>query len=219
MAAAEARLSAFESGEFCRGLRKERDAFAAELEEARRSCAAEAQRCAALERELARLCQAREETAANLREAEAERAALEAVLQSGIAGGAECAAPDTPAIDLCGRRIAYVGGREATIRHFRDLIERANGRFAHHDGGVEGGAARLDRVLNQADVVLCPVDCVSHRACLRAKNFCKRTAKTFVPLRSASLSSLAAGLQCAAGQASAFMEGGEGPRLDENSGA
>jgi len=47
--------------------------------------------------------------------------------------------------------------------------------------------------------VLCPVDCVSHGACLRAKTFCKRTAKTFVPLRSASLSSLAAGLHRAVG--------------------
>ena len=68
------------------------------------------------------------------------------------------------------------------MRHFRALVESANGRFAHHDGDIEDGAQRLDRVLSQADVVLCPIDCVSHSAYLRAKKFCKRAAKTFVPL-------------------------------------
>ena len=143
--------------------------------------------------------------------AESEREALEAVLSAGIGGRASVAGAEAPAIDLCGRRIAYVGGREAAMRHFRALVESANGQFAHHDGGVEDGAARLDRVLNQADVVLCPIDCVSHSACLRAKKFCKRAAKTFVPLRSASLSSLAAGLHRAVDGEDAAAEGDAGP--------
>ena len=130
---------------------------------------------------------------------ESECAALEAVLRAGIGGGASVAEAETPAIDLSGRRVAYVGGRDAAVRHFRALVERANGQFAHHDGGLEDGAQRLDRVLTRADLVLCPVDCVSHGACLRAKTFCKRTAKPFVPLRGASLSSLAAGLHRAVG--------------------
>ena len=193
--AAEARLRAFESGDLYRGLRSGKDAAEAALAEARRGRDAEARRSQALERELAELRRERSEAAARLEAAEAERSALEAVLRSGIAVGEDGAdRADTPAIDLCGRRIAYVGGREAAVRHFRALVESANGRFAHHDGGVEDGAQRLDRVLSQADVVLCPIDCVSHSACLRAKKFCKRAAKTFVPLRSASLSSLAAGL-------------------------
>ena len=210
LALAEARLRAFESGEHHRGLRSERDALGAELDEARLSRDAETRRSQALERELAALRQANEDAAARLGEAETECRALEAVLQSGIAGEVDRAAADAPAIDLCGRRIAYVGGREAAVRHFRALIERSNGQFAHHDGGVEDGAARLDRVLNQADVVLCPVDCVSHSACLRAKKFCKRTAKTFVPLRSASLSSLAAGLHHAFGDRGPAEEGNAG---------
>ena len=195
LASAEARLREFESGDLYCDLRNERGALEAELDEARLSRDAETRRSQALERELAGLRRAGEDTAARLREAETECRALEAVMRSGIAAAAEA-----PAIDLCGRRIAYVGGREAAVRHFRALIERSNGQFAHHDGGVEDGAARLDGVLKQADVVLCPVDCVSHSACLRAKKFCKRTAKTFVPLRSASLSSLAAGLHRAVGE-------------------
>ena len=204
LAAAEARLRAFENGDLYRSLRSGKDALEAALDEAGRGRAAEARRREALEDEVAALRREQRNAAARLEAAEVERAALEAMLQSGIAVREDRA--DAPAIDLCGRRIAYVGGREAAVRHFRALVESANGRFAHHDGGVEDGAARLDRVLSQADVVLCPIDCVSHGACLRAKKFCKRTAKTFVPLRSASLSSLAAGLHRAFGDRGATVE-------------
>ena len=58
----------------------------------------------------------------------------------------------------------------------------------------QSGERRLARILGQADAVLCPVDCVSHGACLLAKQVCKRTAKPFVPLRSAGLSSFVTGL-------------------------
>ena len=203
LAGAEARLRGFESGEVYRRLRSERDAARAALDEARHARDAGARRNEALERALAALRRDKDATASRLGEAESECAALEAVLRAGIGGGAGVAEAETPAIDLSGRRVAYVGGRDAAVRHFRALVERANGQFAHHDGGLEDGAQRLDRVLTQADLVLCPVDCVSHGACLRAKTFCKRTAKPFVPLRSASLSSLAAGLHRAVGGESA----------------
>jgi hypothetical protein len=35
-------------------------------------------------------------------------------------------------------------------------------------------------------VVFCPIDCVSHQACLKVKSLCRRRAKPFVPLRSSS---------------------------------
>jgi hypothetical protein len=50
-------------------------------------------------------------------------------------------------------------------------------------------------LLARGDIVLCPVDCVSHQACIKAKRFCKGTAKTFVPLRSSGLSSFISGLR------------------------
>jgi len=51
------------------------------------------------------------------------------------------------------------------------VVERAGGQFVHHDGGLEDGESRLWRALGSADVVICPVDCVSHNACLLAKQF------------------------------------------------
>jgi len=99
------------------------------------------------------------------------------------------------AVFLCGRRIAYVGGRTGLIPHFRALVERSGGSLLHHDGGLEEQSSRLDGLLAQCDAVLCPIDCVSHDASMRAKRACKQRAMPFVCLRTSSLSSFAEGLR------------------------
>ncbi len=199
LAAAEARLREFERGEIYHTLRSEKTTLEADLEDARHVCGKQSRKCEALERELSQLRQAHEEATDRLQVIGAECAALETMVQAGIRNGTDRAGADARIIDLRGCRIAYVGGRGGTVGHIRALIENSNGLFSHHDGGIEDSVAQLDRVLNQADVVLCPIDCVSHGACLKAKKFCKRAAKTFVPLRSASLSSLATWLHQATG--------------------
>ncbi len=98
-------------------------------------------------------------------------------------------------INLTGTTVIYVGGRSSQIRHFRELVERANGCLLHHDGGLEGGDTRLQQMLSRGDVVMCPLDCISHSACNRAKTYCKRAGKCFMPLRTSGLSSFVSGLQ------------------------
>ncbi|MFP3874263.1 MAG: DUF2325 domain-containing protein [Thiohalophilus sp.] len=93
----------------------------------------------------------------------------------------------TTTIDLCGRCILYVGGRSRQCANFRSLVERHNGRFIHHDGGLDDGKLRLQSILSQADTVLCPLDCVSHDAAQRVKYHCKRFDKRLVFLRQSSL--------------------------------
>ncbi|MFN8719368.1 MAG: DUF2325 domain-containing protein [Rhodospirillales bacterium] len=39
-------------------------------------------------------------------------------------------------------------------------------------------------MVERCDLVFCPIDCISHDACRRAKQLCKRLRKPFVPLRS-----------------------------------
>ena len=190
----EARLRELEDDEVICALRTRNAALESELEDARRRLRSETQRRSTLEHELSALQAAHQEMSATARALTTECDALESMLESGI----ESAGVDVEgarAVDLCGRRVAYVGGRTGIVGHFRALVERLNGHFIHHDGGIEDHEGQLGRILGQADVVLCPVDCVSHRACLRAKQFCKRTAKPFVPLRSAGLSSFVTGLR------------------------
>jgi hypothetical protein len=127
-----------------------------------------------------------------------ENTALEQELRSALTCHAEepCEAMiESDGIKLCGRKIMYVGGRGNLVRYYRALVERRGGVFIHHDGGIESSMDLLKRAVNSADAVICPIDCVSHGACLAIKKTCKQMAKPFIPLRSAGLSSLAHGMQ------------------------
>ena len=75
---------------------------------------------------------------------------------------------------------------------------RRNGRFIYHDGGREDARAQLWDVVQQADAVLCPLDCVSHDAVHRIKRFCERNTKPLVLLPRASLAAFNRGLNAVA---------------------
>lgn len=97
-----------------------------------------------------------------------------------------------PGADACDQAIAaeqcrvlYIGGRSGAVDELRGIAARANAEFIHHDGGLEQAVARIDGLIEGCDAVFCPIDCVSHSACLRAKALCRKHNKRFVPLRSA----------------------------------
>lgn len=108
------------------------------------------------------------------------------------ADASACGTADCPA--LSGKKVLYVGGRCNLVRHYREMVERMGCRFHHHDGGVENSTSELYGKLAAADVVLCPVDCVSHEACQSVKKACKHCMKPFMMLRSSGLSALARSL-------------------------
>lgn len=129
-----------------------------------------------------------------VRELSIETEALESELAASIAGrivdGQEHETEEELG-GLSGMRILCVGGRVGLVPHYRALVERRGGELLHHDGGVEDSMDAVTRALDTVDVVVCPVDCVSHGACLKVKKACKQLAIQFVPLRSSGLSSLA----------------------------
>lgn len=106
-----------------------------------------------------------------------------------------CAAPEAEpllsgsednSIDLAGRRIICVGGRGHVIPQLRELTERLNGRFLHHDGGIEDRRGILDESIAGADVVVVALECVSHDATRRLKRRCRRLGTQIVWMRRAS---------------------------------
>ncbi|WP_133512096.1 DUF2325 domain-containing protein [Candidatus Thiosymbion oneisti] len=102
--------------------------------------------------------------------------------------------------DLAERQILCIGGRSNLAEHYRALVDRFNGRFMHHDGGMEDNRRRLDAMLATADAVVCPTDCVSHNAYSRAKRLCKRQGKPCILLPSSGISSFARALEQVAGR-------------------
>lgn len=195
LADAQTQVHALTEGGAYRELRARIGVLESRLEEADRAARVDHRRRIELRDEASELRAERDRMQSLVRDLGAECEALELMLERGLGNAGDDATEPVPALDLGGRRIAYVGGRAGLMGHFRALIQRSNGELVHHDGGIDDRAGRLRRVLGQADAVLCPVDCVSHGACLRAKQFCKRASKPFVPLRSAGLSSFVGGLR------------------------
>jgi hypothetical protein len=93
------------------------------------------------------------------------------------------------------RAVLCVGGRNGNVASYRELIEREGAQFAHHDGGLEDNANRLEASLAAADLVICQTGCISHSAYWRVKDYCKRNGKRCVFIDNPSISSLARGLE------------------------
>jgi len=95
-----------------------------------------------------------------------------------------------PIFNLCSRRILIVGGMSKLKEFYRDLIEKMGGIFECHDGNTQRGENVLHNLVGRVDIVLCPIDCNSHGACLSVKKFCKRQNKPYRMLPNSSLSSI-----------------------------
>ena len=99
-----------------------------------------------------------------------------------------------PAFDLCAKRILIVGGITKLEAYYRELIEERGGVFEYHDGYMNGGKHSLEGRVKRSDVVLCPVNCNSHNACLSVKKLCQKHKKPVQMLAGASLSAISQAL-------------------------
>jgi len=102
--------------------------------------------------------------------------------------------------DLQGAALLYVGGRPHQLAQLRRLAEQWGARFMHHDGGVDDRSGLLEAQAVGADLVLFPVDCVSHNAVAVIKRVSRKIGKRFVALRSSSLTSFVMALRSLAAQ-------------------
>ena len=178
-------------------VRPEADAAAADLA---RELASERARAAALTEKLrlSEAARARSESAAaaaqtELREVTQELQALEATLR------ADPADATATALDsgLRGRKVLYVGGRPGLIGQLGALARTHGAEWLAHDGGVDDNLALLPGFVSQADMVVFPVDCVSHSAAEQVKKLCARLGKPWRALRTASVASFIAHIDAA----------------------
>jgi hypothetical protein len=159
-----------------------------------RRLAAEARRRGTLEERLQAMQAERDaERAARVvaeRACQALHRELDAV-ETSLAAPAE----DAPSMRLDNVVLLYVGGRPNQVGHMRAMVEGLGATFLHHDGGVENHQNLLPGLTSRCDLVLFPVDCISHDAANIVKSLCRQGGKRFFPLRSASVTSLLAALQ------------------------
>jgi len=135
-----------------------------------------------------RLRRAEAEAEAAKQEAEALRRAYAELLDmvtsdrdAAACPGAEACrlqVPDTEPV-----RVLYLGGRDGAVDQLRAIAESASAELHHHDGGKQESFARIGDLIDHCHVVFCPVTCISHRACLFAKERCRKLERPFIPLR------------------------------------
>ncbi len=123
---------------------------------------------------------------------QAEIDAVERSLALRLVDGAED--PPEPPMDLGGMTVLYVGGRPTLVPHLRQAAAARGANLLHHDGGIEDNDLMLAGLVSRADLVLFPVDCVSHAAAGTVKRTCRNAGKTYLPLRSAAMTSFIAAL-------------------------
>jgi len=95
-----------------------------------------------------------------------------------------------PRSSLCARRVLIVGGLTKMKDLYRRLVESHGGRFEYHDGYMKQGKQELDAQVRRADMILCPVSCNSHAACLMVKKLSAKYGKTVKMVPSSGLSYL-----------------------------
>lgn len=77
-------------------------------------------------------------------------------------------------INLSSISVLCVGGRSSAVVSYRQAVERAGGKFLHHDGGIEHNPHRLDANLAAADCVVCQTTCISHTAYWLVRTIARR---------------------------------------------
>lgn len=95
-----------------------------------------------------------------------------------------------PSCEECRKRVLIVGGVERMEALYRNLVERRGGVLDYHSGHLRNGIDELKKSLRKADIILCPVNCNSHGACLKVKELAKKHNKTFYMLPNGSLSTI-----------------------------
>lgn len=100
----------------------------------------------------------------------------------------------SPTKGLCGKAVLYLGGRKGSIAQIRKVADEMKVDLLLHDGGLEQSEQLIGDLVNKCDAVVCPVNCINHQACAKAKRLCKRMNKPFLPIRSSGRSTFSRAL-------------------------
>ncbi len=91
---------------------------------------------------------------------------------------------------LCAKRVFMIGGMTKMKPYYKGIVEKAGGRFDYHDGYLKSTAANLEARVKRSDLVICPVNCNSHNACIKVKKLCNLHNTQLKILSSSSLTAI-----------------------------
>lgn len=83
---------------------------------------------------------------------------------------------------LEGRSVLCVGGRIKFYPEYNQLIENSGGNLMIFHGDSNDHLDNLPQLLEEADMIICPIDCVNHEAFFIVKYYCKYSDKPCILL-------------------------------------
>lgn len=96
---------------------------------------------------------------------------------------------------LAGQSILCVGGRAALYPEYHHLIASLGARLLIYRGSLENNMNRLYTLLESADMIICPIDCVNHNDFFAVKFYCKFSGKPYTLLDHSNLAAFNKGLK------------------------
>ncbi len=100
---------------------------------------------------------------------------------------------------LHGQSVLCVGGRIKLYPEYHRLIKNCGGCFIAFHGNSHDNFEDLPRFLKQADMIICPVDCVNHEAFFTVKHYCKYSGTPCALLERSEIKNFEAGIRMLAG--------------------
>jgi len=79
---------------------------------------------------------------------------------------------------------------ESLEPYYKEVIESFGGTFNYHCGRCLQGRKEIENLVDKTDLIFCPVDINSHKACKYVKKACRVQNKLCCFLRSSGLSML-----------------------------
>ena len=96
--------------------------------------------------------------------------------------------------DLAAGKLLCVGGRAALYPEYSRLVHASGGTLFFYRSDPRVGGEKLSELLAQADMVICPVDCVNHQVYFTVKRYCKYSGTPYVVLDRSDIPTFSKGL-------------------------
>lgn len=96
---------------------------------------------------------------------------------------------------LTGQSILCVGGRAALYPEYHRLITSLGAHLLIYRGSLKNNMDRLYTSLENADMVICPIDCINHSDFFAVKYYCRFSGKPYTLLDRSNLATFSKGVQ------------------------
>lgn len=89
---------------------------------------------------------------------------------------------ETAKTHFSGQSILCVGGQKKLYPAYRQIVEDAGGIFISFHGATDTPISYLRTLLKDADLIICPIDCICHEAFFVTQEYSKQSSKPCVIL-------------------------------------